>query len=274
MGDSPVKLESLGEKPMSDLVHRELADRVAILSLNRPSKHNAFNDAMIDAWSEALTWAVEHPDARCIVLRGEGVSFSSGRDVTELGQRAKGESDFEFVRRAQDMMMRLSDTPRPVIAALKGYVFGGSFEIALRADMRIAADDAQMCFPEITFGILPDTGGTQLLTMIAGPSRAKHLIMTGERIGAEQALAWGIVDRVVPAAELDTTVLELARRIAAMPPLAVGMAKQLVDQMHAEQVRRGTRAELLAQTALFASEDHREAKAAHREGRPPLWIGP
>ena len=258
---------------MTDVVLRELVDRVAVLSLNRPEKHNAFNDEMIEAWSGAVEWAIGEPDARCILIRGEGRSFSSGRDVTELGRRSKGESDYEFVRRAQDDMMKLSETPKPVIAAIKGYAFGGSFELALRTDIRIASIDATMCFPEVTFGILPDTGGTQLLTMLAGPARAKLLIMTGRRIGAEEAKAWGIVDIVVAPDELDASALDLARGLAAGPPLALAMAKQLVDQFAADAVRRGTRAELIAQTALFASADYREARAAHAEGRPPRFTG-
>ena len=258
---------------MSDVILRELVDRVAVVSLNRPSKHNAFNDAMIEAWSHALDWAIEEPDARCILIRGEGASFSSGRDVTELGHRAKGETDHEFVRRAQDDALRLSETPKPVIAALKGYVFGGSFELALRADIRVAATDVTMCFPEIGFGILPDTGGTQLLTMLAGPSRAKRLIMTGDRIGADEAKDWGIVDIVVAVEQLDAAALDLARRLANGPPLALAIAKQLVDQFSADAVRRGTRAELIAQTSLFASADYREARAARAEGRSPRFTG-
>jgi enoyl-CoA hydratase/carnithine racemase len=258
---------------MSEVVLRELVDRVAVLSLNRPEKHNAFNDKMMDAWTGALDWAIGEPDARCILIRGEGASFSSGRDVTELGQRAKGETDYEFVRRAQDDALRLSETPKPVIAALRGYVFGGSFELALRADIRVAATDVKMCFPEIGFGILPDTGGTQLLTMLAGPSRAKLLIMTGDRIGADDAKAWGIVDIVVAPEELDEAALDLARRLASGPPLALALAKQLVDQFSADAVRRGTRAELVAQTGLFSSDDYREARAAHAEGRKPRFTG-
>ncbi|MGH2726491.1 MAG: enoyl-CoA hydratase/isomerase family protein [Actinomycetota bacterium] len=258
---------------MSDTVLRELVDRVAVLSLNRPEKHNAFNDEMIDAWSSAVDWAVGDPDARCILIRGEGRSFSSGRDVNELGRRAKGETDYEFVRRAQDEMLRLTDTPKPVVAALKGTVFGGAFEIALRADIRIAASDVTMCFPEIGYGILPDTGGTQLLTTLAGPSRAKLLIMTGDRIGADDAKTWGIVDIVVSSEELDVTALDLARRLANGPPLALALAKQLVDQLSADAVRRGTRAELIAQTALFASDDYREAREARAEKRAPRFTG-
>jgi len=258
---------------VTDLVIRELVDRVAILSLNRPDRHNAFNDAMIDSFADAIGWAITEPDARAILLRGEGRSFSSGRDVTELGTRAKGETDYEFVARAQQMALRLGGAPKPVVAALKGAVIGGALELALHADMRIAATDAVLRFPEITFGILPDTGGTQLLTMLAGPSRAKYAIMTGDGITAERALEWNVVDWVVDADKLDDRAKELAARLAAAPPLAIAMAKQLVDQFAADQIQRGVRGELLAQTALFASEDYAEARAAFREKRSPRFTG-
>src|SRR6266508_2525517 len=102
---------------MADLVLRDLSDGVAVLSLNRPEKHNAFNDALFDAWCEALDWAIEAPDARSILLRGEGASFSSGRDVTELGRRERGETDFEFIQRVQGHVEKISATPKPVVAA-------------------------------------------------------------------------------------------------------------------------------------------------------------
>lgn len=258
---------------MGDLVLRDLTEGVAVVSLNRPEKHNAFSDELVAAWRSAVAWAIEERDARCILLRGEGPSFSAGRDLTELGQRAHGESDFEFVRRAQDHKLRLAEAPKPVVAALKGYVLGGALETALWADIRIAADDVQMGLPEIRIGILPDTGGTQLLSVLVGPARAKYLIMTGERVGAAEALAWGLVNEVVSPERLDERAGEVARRLAAGPPLALALAKQLVDQMWTEQVRRGVRQELIAQTALFASEDHREAKAARREDRPPRFRG-
>lgn len=258
---------------MSDLVLRELDDGVAVISFNRPHKHNAINDAMSAEWRAAVGWAIDAPEVRCILLRGEGPSFSSGRDVTELGQRAKGETDHEFVKAAQDFGLRLLDCPKPVVAALRGHVVGGALEAALRADIRIAAPDTVMRLPEIGFGLVPDTGGTQLVTMLAGPARAKQMIMTGEPVAADTALAWGLVNEVVEPERVDGRARELARALAAGPPLALRFAKQLVDQMWADGVRRGTRAELAAQTVLFASPDHAEAERAAAEGRPPRFEG-
>jgi len=145
---------------------------------------------------------------------------------------------------------------------VQGHALGGGFETALGADMRIAADDATFGFPEIGFGLVADTGGTQLLTPLIGPSRAKYLLMTGARIDAAQALAWGVVDWVVPAAELRDAALELATKLAAAPASAVGFAKQLVDQAWTGSIRNGMRQEVVAQAALFASDDYLRMKAA------------
>src|SRR4051794_7841878 len=124
------------------LVRYELADRVAVISFNRPERHNALSDAMADEWSAILIGAIADPAVGCILLRGEGRSFCSGRDTSELGSRPPGESDFSFVRRAQDVRLATLDAPKPVVAAVRGYAFGGAFEIALSADIRIAAADA------------------------------------------------------------------------------------------------------------------------------------
>jgi enoyl-CoA hydratase len=258
---------------MAELVLRELDDGVGIVSLNRPEKHNAIHDEMGEAIREALHWAIDSPDVRCILLRGNGRSFCSGRDTTVLGHRARDESDFAFIRRAQNGRLDMLDAPKPIVAAVQGNAIGGGMEMALAADMRVAATDLKMRLPEILYGILPDTGGTQILTTLIGPSRTKYLVMSGEVIDGQQALEWGLVDWLVPPESLDAKALEIARKLAAGPPLAVALAKQLVDQVHGEAVRRGTRLELLAQTTLFKSEDYQEARASLREQRTPKYKG-
>jgi enoyl-CoA hydratase/carnithine racemase len=185
--------------------------------------------------------------------------------VSELGSRSGGESDLSFVRRAQDGRIAALSAPKPIVAAVQGYVLGGAFERALAADVRVAADDARFAFPEIQFGLVPDTGGTQLLTMLSGPSKAKYLIISGEQVDATTALAWGFVDFVVARDELDAAALGLARKMAAAPPQAATVAKQLVDQAWMGTVVNGIRAELLAQTALFAGEEHQRMKATRIE---------
>ncbi len=250
-----------------------LEDGVAFVSLNRPPRHNALDDATSALLCDALGAAIASSDARAILLRGEGPSFCSGRDTAQLGQRAHDESDFAFVRRAQDTRLAMLDAPKPIVAALKGHVIGGGMEIALAADIRVAATDVKLRLPEIRYGILPDTGGTQLLGALIGPSKTKYLVMTGEAVDGALAERWGIVDFLVPPEALDERALGIAKQLAASAPLAVAMAKQLVDQQWAGAVRRGTRAELLAQAALFKSSDYAEARAALREKRPPRFQG-
>jgi enoyl-CoA hydratase/carnithine racemase len=258
---------------MNESVLTTLDRGVGVITLNRPDKHNALNDEMSERLHAAWQWAIDATEVRSILLRGAGRSFSSGRDTTQLGQRTAGESDFVFVRRHQDNRLQQLDCPKPVVAAVRGYALGGAFEMALAADMRICADDARMGFPEVRYGIMTDTGGAPLTTMLAGPSRAKWLLMTGDLIDASQALRWGLVDEVVTADALDETALDLALKLAAAPPLATAMIKQVVDGMWQGQMRGALRAELLAQSTLFASADYAEAKAARRDNRPPRYEG-
>ena len=256
-----------------DLVRSERVDGVRVISFNRPERHNAFNDEMSDAYGAALGEAFEDAESRVILIRGEGKSFCSGRDVSVLGHRARDESDFHFVRRHQEGRLRVLDCPKPVVAALKGAVIGGGCEMALAADIRVSSSDLKLGLPEINYGLLPDTGGTQMLTALIGASRAKYMVMTGERIDARTALDWGVVDFVVEPEALDERALTIARTLAAKPPIALAMAKQLIDQISGPAIRSGIAQELLAQTALFRTEDYGEARAAHREGRKPVYKG-
>ena len=235
---------------------------VAIISFNRPERHNAINDEMGARWRTVVREAIADEEVRCLLLRGEGASFSSGRDTAQLGARAEGESDFAFIRRHQEIRLEMLDAPKPIVAALRGYVFGGAFEIALAADMRVASTDARLAFPEISFGLVTDTGGSQMLPPLIGPSKTKYLLMTGQQIDAATALAWGAVDFLVAPEELEASALQLAKRLASSPPQATMLAKSLVDQASAGTIRNGFRQELIAQVALFAGEEHAQTKAA------------
>lgn len=256
-----------------DTILTRTENGVRVISYNRPERHNAIDDAMGDAFRIAFRDAVEDQSVRAILLRGEGKSFCSGRDVSVLGHRERDESDFDFVRRHQDGRLAMQDSPKPVVAALKGGVIGGGCEGALCADIRVSDDTLKMALPEINFGLLPDTGGTQMLAALIGMSRAKAMVLTGDRIDAKTAYEWGAVDFLVAPDELDEFALDLAMKLASKPPIALAMGKQMIDQMHGPAIRNGTRQELLAQTALFLTEDYREARAAHREGRKPVYKG-
>jgi enoyl-CoA hydratase/carnithine racemase len=234
------------------LVIVERAEGVATVSLNRPARHNAVNDELHEALDAALAAVVADPAVRVILLRGEGRSFCSGRDTAELGRRVAGEPDLDFLRRHQQSRRVQLDCPKPMVAALKGHVLGGGLEIALACDMRIAATDVRMAFPEVSYGLVTDTGGAPLATMLAGPSRAKRLLMTGDPIDAPTALAWGLVDEVVEPDQLDETARVLCTRLATRPAQLLALSKQLVDQSWDAAVRAGMGAELVAQLALFS----------------------
>ncbi len=243
----------------SERVLLSINDAVGTITLNRPDRHNAIDNEMSVIFAEYLHAVIKNPAIKVIVLRGEGQSFCSGRDVSQLGTRKDNESDFLFVRRAQDTRLAMLECPKPIIAAVRGHAIGGGLEMALACDIRIAASDVKMRMPEINYGLLPDTGGTQFITTLAGPSRAKLMIMTGEPIGADDAFAWGLVDKVVTPEQLDETVAALATTLASKSSLGLALAKQLVDQNWVPAAREGIRQELVAQIAMFADRDKQGA---------------
>ena len=237
-------------------------DNVAVVSFNRPDRHNAANDAM-DAAFFAIMDDLHHDDSvRAIVLRGEGRSFSSGRDMTELGARPEGVSDFEFIEQGHAKTKLLLSMPAPIIVALKGWVIGGSFERALLCDVRIAATDAKFRLPEVMYGVIPDSAGVARLFQMAGHGIVSDLVLTGRTMGAEEALSHGMVSRVVDPAELDNVVMEVAHGIAEMPRMALRMARSTIASLGHQQVLRTLHEELLAQTAVMASEEYQRLRQA------------
>jgi len=250
-----------------------IEDHVGIVSINRPEKHNAMDDPAQAMLLEAMQQMSEDPDVWVIVLRGEGKSFCAGRDTSVLGHRALGESDYDFVRRAQQIQHMMLECPKPIIAAVKGAAIGGGFEFSLVADMRVVGRSAKMSLPEIIYGLLPDMGGTQTLMTMIGRARTKYYVMTGNRISGEEAHAMGIADWLVEDDEVDGRAIAIAREIAARPPQNVKMAKALVDQFWIGGIKRGLNQELTSITALFKSEDYAEARAALKEKREPVFKG-
>jgi enoyl-CoA hydratase/carnithine racemase len=242
----------------------ETRDRIRIISLNRPDAHNSLDMATLNELPTVFDDAIADRGVDVILVRGEGRSFCSGLDVSALqsgpDMAADDANTYELVLRMQEHRLRILASPKPVVAALKGHVIGGGLEIALTADIRIAATDAKLSLPEFVYGVSTDTGGAVLTTILAGPSRAKWMLMTGKRLDAQQALAWGLVDDLVEPDELDAAALALCGEIAKRSKPAVQIAKQLVDQTWDAAIREGFRAERLAQVALFAEMGAAAAK--------------
>jgi enoyl-CoA hydratase/carnithine racemase len=258
---------------MSETILTRIESYVAIVTLNRPHRHNAMDDAMSAALGDVVTSLQADPDVRVILLRGEGPSFCTGRDTASLGVRHEGVSDFAHVSNSQKRKFQILDSQKPFVAAVRGFAIGGGCELALQCDIRIASETARFSLPEIDHGIITDGGGSVITAAIAGPSRAKYMLMTGEKIDAQQALQWGLVDFVVPDDALDTKAFDIAAKIAARPPIHVAIAKQLIDGVHGDQIRRGLREELVAITALYKTADRQEARAARAEKRTPSYKG-
>ncbi|MBW2267032.1 MAG: enoyl-CoA hydratase/isomerase family protein [Deltaproteobacteria bacterium] len=257
----------------SDTITLEIDGHVAILSNNRPDKHNAANNEMDARLWEALREIQARDDVRAVIWRGNGESFSSGRDLTELGGRPGGISDLEFIERGHRGTQGFFTIQAPIICALKGWVIGGSFERSLLCDIRVAGESAKMRLPEVMHGVLPDTGGTARLVQMAGHGLVADLALTGRIMPAAEALAHGIVSRVVADDALDETVLEMARAIAKAPPFTVKMFRRNLSRMVDPLVHSSMRDEAVTQSMVFQSHDYAEMRAARADEREPEYRG-
>lgn len=212
-------------------VEYERRGPVAIVALNRPDKLNAYDVAMRDDLFDALGVADADPEVRVVVLRGNGPSFSTGGDVAEFGS-APSPSVARAVRWQRDVWGRLLSLRAATIAAVHGFAVGGGFEMAMLCDLCVAATDVRMALPETGLGMIPGVGGTQTLPRRVGVGRALDVVLADRWIDAREALAVGIVQRVVPRARLVATAHALARRLAALDPALVQAARRCVRAAH------------------------------------------
>ncbi len=246
---------------------------VATITNDNPDKHNAFDDHMDAQLFEALAELRGRPDLRAVVWRGEGRSWSSGRDVGSIGTNLTELTHHELMTRGIRGIQQLWDLDAPVIVAIQGWAIGGSFQRALLCDVRIAADDARFMLPEVGHGVIPDTGGVAVLQQIVGPGLVSDMVLTGRRLSAEEALGHGIVSRVVPRDELDDTAREMAERIAAAPAVTIKLARRVLSHLSRPAVRASMEDELIYQTFLNRSDDFAEMRTARDEGRTPRYRG-
>lgn len=257
---------------MSDeLVRLEIDGPIAIITNNRPEKHNAMSDEMDARLWEVLAALHARADIRAIIWQGEGSSFSSGRDTGQIGQRIEDISDLEFIERGHRPTQMFFTMPAPIICALKGWVIGGAFERALLCDLRVAAEGTRMMLPEVVHGVIPDTGGVSRLFQMAGHGLVADLALTGRVFTAEEALTHGVISRLVPADQLDTVVREMAEKIAAAPAFTVKMARRTIASLATHEVQRSIAEEAIAQSMVFASSDYAEMKRARSEERTPHY---
>jgi enoyl-CoA hydratase/carnithine racemase len=258
---------------MDDRVRLDIDGAVATITNDNPDKHNAFDDDMDARLFEIIDELCRRPEVRAVIWRGEGRSWSSGRDVGSIGNNQTDMTHHELMTRGIRGIQRLWDLEAPVIVAIHGWAIGGSFQRALLCDIRIASTDARFMLPEVGHGVIPDTGGMGVLYQMAGHGLVSDMVLTGRRLSADEALAHGIVSRVVPRDELDATAREMADRIAASPAVTVKLARRVISHLARPEQRSSMEDELIYQTFVNKSEDMAELKAARAEGRDPVFRG-
>jgi len=247
---------------------------VATVTLNRPEKLNAIDPAMLTELEDVCGRLVGERDIRAVLLTGAGErAFCVGADINAWSGLAPLEMWRWWIRDGHRAFERIARLPQPVIAALNGHAFGGGLELALAADLRVAAEGVELALPEAKLGTVPGWGGTQRLPALIGASRAKRMVFTGGRIDAATAERWGLVDEVVPRAGLMARARTLADEIAANAPLSVQIAKSLIDSTQGDGHGVGVTLEALAGALAATTNDGREGVAAFRERRPPRFEG-
>jgi enoyl-CoA hydratase/carnithine racemase len=254
-------------------VRYEVEGSVAVVTLNRPDVLNAMDRDVFFGLRDAARRAADDPAVRALVLTGEGRAFSSGLDTSLFasGIGGNGSPLTLDIASLQECFTAYETIGVPTIAAIAGLALGGGIQLAAACDLRVASEDAEMAVYEIRWGIIPDLGGTQRLPRLIGLGRAKELILTGRRIGASEALAWGLVNRVVAAGRVKEEAMEWARELATGPPLALSAAKRLACAAFDTPLASGLEREAMINRRLISSDDFREAVVARFEKRTPRF---
>jgi enoyl-CoA hydratase/carnithine racemase len=248
-------------------------DHIGHITLARPEKLNAMDRQAFQELEEAAARAAADPVVRAVLVTGEGRAFSAGLDVAEFGRETDPDQAEQVVARLQRAICALERMSKPVVAAVNGLAIGGGLQLAIACDLRVASEQAQFAAMEMRWAIVPDLGGTERLPRLIGLGRAKEMILTGRPVMAPEAERIGLVSRVVPADRLAVEAAELAGGLAAGPTLALGLAKQALNESFERSTEDGMDAARRMQRRTFASADHAEARAAFAERRPPRFSG-
>jgi enoyl-CoA hydratase/carnithine racemase len=256
---------------VGEFVRLETKDGIGTIRLERPPM-NALNAQVQEELREAASAATTTDDIRAVVVYGGEKVFAAGADIKEMAEMSYVDMAARSgaLSSAFDAIARI---PKPVVAAVTGYALGGGCELALACDWRVAAPDAKLGQPEITLGVIPGAGGTQRLSRLIGPARAKDLVMSGRFVGAEEALAIGLVDKVVPAEEVYDAAVAMVRAYTKGPAQALRAAKLAVDGGLQLDLASGLAWESHLFASLFATDDRREGMAAFIEKRKPDFSG-
>jgi enoyl-CoA hydratase/carnithine racemase len=250
---------------MAEFVTLETTDGIGTIRLNRP-KVNALNDQVTEELAAAAR-AAAADEVRAVVIYGGERVFAGGADIKDMAEAGYAEMTARAAR-LHEAMNLLAGLGKPVVAAITGYALGGGLEVALAADFRVAGESARLGQPEILLGVIPGAGGTQRLPRLIGPARAKDLVFSGRMVGAAEALEIGLVDQVVPDAEVYSAAVDMVKRYAAGPTLALRAAKQAIDAGLGVDLATGLELERVQFAALFGTEDQRAGMRSFLENGP------
>ena len=246
---------------------------IRVLTVNRADKLNALDGATLDALDAAFRAVAADPAIRVVVLTGAGPkAFVAGADIAEMNTLTPVQGR-DFALRGQRMMRFVETLPKPVVAMVNGFALGGGLELAMCCHLRVAADSAKLGQPEVNLGLVPGFGGTQRLLRLAGRAATLELCLTGVPIDAARALQLGIVNRVVPAAELEAQVMALAQHLAASAPLALRGVLDCVNHGGECAIEEGLAYEAAQFGLVFSTEDMREGTSAFLKRRKPAFSG-
>ena len=249
-----------------------IADRIATITVNRPDKLNALDDRVIDELGTAIDSVRENADVGGVILTGAGRAFVAGADITRL-EKFGAVAAKALAQRGQDVFRRFESSPKPVIAAVNGFALGGGCELAMACHVRIASDTAKFGQPEVKLGVVPGYGGTQRLPRLVGKGRALQLLLTGEMIDAQEAWRIGLVNRVVPAAELIPAATAMLQTMLANAPLALAHCIEIVNAGYDLPLSDAMTLEATAFGLLAATDDKREGTRAFLDKRPAKFTG-
>jgi len=249
-----------------------IADRIGTITVNRPDKLNALDDRVIEELGIAIDSVRENPDVGGVILTGAGRAFVAGADIKRL-EKMGAVATKALALRGQDVFRRFETSPKPVIAAVNGFALGGGCELAMACHIRIASDAAKFGQPEVKLGVTPGYGGTQRLPRLVGKGRALQLLLTGEMIDAQEALRIGLVNRVVPAAELIPAATSMLQTILANAPLAIAHCIEVVNAGYDLPLADAMTLEATAFGLLAATDDKREGTRAFLDKRAAKFTG-
>ncbi|MGI0009360.1 MAG: enoyl-CoA hydratase/isomerase family protein [Nitrosopumilaceae archaeon] len=239
-------------------------DEITIITINRPDKLNAMNLAVMDEFISVLD-ALEKDSSKVIIITGSGQkAFSSGADIEYMSKIGPSEAE-KYALRGHEVLNKIENIEKPVLAAINGYALGGGCELALACDIRFASPNAQLGQPEVTIGICPGWGGTQRLLRIIGPARAKDLIFTGRKIGSEEALSMGLINKIFPIENLISEAKVYAKNITKNSSFAVGKSKMLVNRGIDTNLDTGLKLEIYSWSLCFSTKDREERMKAFVE---------